>query len=93
MINIASKAGNYLRATNQVVASGLRPLAGAVVADKKKVVTTNPENITVWSLSQTLPANNVSVKAGVVSEYLNPNISPARLLFIYVFSMMILKII
>lgn len=69
MINIASKAGNYLRATNQVVASGLRPLAGAAVAEKKKVTTENVEKSTLWSLSQTLPAQNLSVRSGVTSEY------------------------
>jgi len=66
MINIASKAGSYLRATNQVVASGLRPLAGAALSEKK-VVTENREISTVWSLTQALPANNVSVKVGLTS--------------------------
>lgn len=69
MINIASKAGNYLRATNQVVASGLKPLAGAALAEKKKVVTDKSENSTLWSLTQTLPAQNVSVKSGLTSKY------------------------
>lgn len=92
MINIASKAGNYLRATNQVVASGLRPLVAAGV-EKKKVTTEKQEKSTLWSLSHTLPAQNVSVRAGVTSEYerrcafLDPS------LFIYVFSSMLLKII
>lgn len=67
MINIASKAGNYLRATNQVVASGLKPLAGAALAEKK-VTTDKKETSTVWSLTQALPAQNISVKAGVASE-------------------------
>jgi len=66
MINIASKAGSYLRATNQVVASGLRPLAGAALS-KEKVVTDKREVSTVWSLTQALPANNVSVKAGLTT--------------------------
>lgn len=69
MINIASKAGNYLRATNQVVASGLRPLAGAALPEKKKVTTDNVEKTTLWSLSKTLPAHNLSVKSGLTSEY------------------------
>lgn len=69
MINIASKAGNYLRATNQVVASGLRPLAGAAVAEKKKVTTDKREVSSLWSLSQALPSQNVSVRSGVASEY------------------------
>lgn len=67
MINIASKAGNYLRATNQVVASGLRPLAGAALAEKKKVTTDKQEVSTLWSLTQALPVNNVSVKSGVAT--------------------------
>lgn len=64
MINIASKAGNYLRATNQVVANGLKPLAGAALAEKK-VATENREISTVHSLAQALPACNVSVRSGV----------------------------
>ena len=93
MINIASKAGNYLRATNQVVASGLRPLAGAAVAEKKKVVTEKQELSTVWAISKTLPAQNVSVKSGVTCKYLESKTSRCCPLFIYVFSMVLLKII
>ncbi|CRL00677.1 CLUMA_CG013937, isoform A [Clunio marinus] len=65
MINIASKAGNYLRATNQVVSNGLKPLAGGIASEKKKVVTTSFEPETVWSLTQTLPAKNMCVTSGV----------------------------
>jgi len=65
MINIASKAGKYLRATNQVVASGLKPLAGAAIAEKKKVTTDKQDVSTLWSLTQVLPTNNVSVKTGL----------------------------
>lgn len=86
MINIASKAGSYLRATTQVVASGLRPLAGAAIAEKKKVVTELREVSTVWSLSKTLPAQNVSVRSGVASEYRFSKTSLSCPLFIYVFS-------
>lgn len=68
MINIASKAGSYLRATNQVVASGLRPLAGAAVAEKKKVTTDNQEISSLWALTKVLPSQNLSVKSGVASE-------------------------
>lgn len=67
MINIASKAGCYLRATNQVVASGLRPLAGAALAEKK-VVTDNREVTTLQALTNQLPAGIVSVKSGVASK-------------------------
>lgn len=69
MINIASKAGSYLRATNQVVASGLKPLAGAAIAEKKKVTTDKQEVSTLWSLTQALPAQNLSVRSGITSEY------------------------
>lgn len=67
MINIASKAGNYLRATNQVVASGLKPLAGAALAEKNKVKTEKKNVSSLWSLTQALPAQNVSVRSGVAS--------------------------
>lgn len=92
MINIASKAGNYLRATNQVVASGLKPLAGAALSEKK-VKTDKNEISTVWSLTQALPAQNVSIKAGIASEYrLRRLTSPASLSAV-VFSSVPLKII
>ncbi|CAO1301972.1 unnamed protein product [Diamesa serratosioi] len=65
MINIASKAGSYLRATNQVVASGLKPLAGAAVAEPKKVVTDNRQINTLNSLNKAIPTCNLSVKSGV----------------------------
>lgn len=67
MINIASKAGNYLRATNQVVASGLKPLAGAAFTEKK-VVTDSKDCSTTWSLTQALPNGNVKVKSGVATS-------------------------
>lgn len=92
MINIASKAGSYLRATNQVVASGLRPLAGAALSEKK-VVTENRELSTVWSLTQALPANNVSVKVGLTSKYSDSLTYSQCPLFIYLFSTTFLKII
>lgn len=93
MINIASKAGQYLRATNQVVASGLRPAAGAALAEKKKVTTENREVSTLWSLQHALPANNMSVRAGVTSKYCVVATSRDQSLFIYVFSTVLLKII
>lgn len=67
MINIASKAGSYLRATNQVVASGLKPLAGAALAEKKVVVDVK-DSSTLYSLSKQIPAGCVSVKSGVASK-------------------------
>lgn len=70
MINIASKAGSYLRATNQVVANGLKPLAGAALAEKK-VTTENREVSSVYALTQALPACNVYVRSGVTSKYIN----------------------
>ena len=68
MINIASKAGNYLRATNQVVANGLKPLAVAALSEKK-VSGDQKEHLTVYTLSNQLPGNNVSIKTGVASKY------------------------
>lgn len=67
MINIASKAGNYLRATNQIVASGLKPLAGAALAEKKVVVDVS-DNSSVYSLTKQIPTGNVSVRSGVASK-------------------------
>lgn len=75
MINIASKAGHYLRATNQVVASGLKPLAGAAIAEKKGVTTDKREVSSLWSLQNALPTHPVSVRAGVASEYCDPTTS------------------
>lgn len=66
MINIVSKAGNYLRATNQVVANGLKPLVATKLSEKKVVVEEN-EHLTVYSLTKQLPASNISVKAGVAT--------------------------
>jgi hypothetical protein len=68
MINIASKAGCYLRATNQVVANGLKPLAGAAVAEKKGVVVEEKESLTVYSISKQLPINNIGVRTGLTSK-------------------------
>lgn len=67
MINIASKAGCYLRASNTVIGNGLRPLAGAALAEKK-VVTENREVTSLHALTNTLPAGIVSVKSGVASK-------------------------
>jgi Ubiquinol-cytochrome c reductase 8 kDa, N-terminal len=69
MINIASKAGSYLRATNQVVASGLKPLAGAALAEKK-VNVDNSTNSSLNSLTQQIPIGNVSVRSGITSKFL-----------------------
>lgn len=71
MINIASKAGNYLRATNQIVANGLRPLAGAALIEKKGPASEEREYLTVYSLNKQLPSTNISVKTGVASKFSN----------------------
>lgn len=68
MINIASKAGSYLRATNQVVANGLKPLVTGAIAEKK-VVVEEKEYLTVSSLNKQLPVWNTSVKQGVSSKF------------------------
>lgn len=70
MINIVSKAGNYLRATNQVVANGLKPLAVSALASEKKVVTEEKEHLTAYSFSKQLPSGNISVRTGVASKSL-----------------------
>lgn len=67
MINIASKAGNYLRATNQIVANGLKPLAVAALSEKK-IVGDEKEHLTVYSISNQLPAYNISVRTGVATS-------------------------
>jgi hypothetical protein len=68
MINIASKAGNYLRATNQVVANGLKPLAVAALSEKK-CSGDSKEYLTAFSLSNQVPTGNISVRTGVASKY------------------------
>jgi hypothetical protein len=65
MINIASKAGNYLKATSQVVASGLRPLV-AGSPKQQNVVVDKQELTTVDSLIKALPqCGNLRVRSGV----------------------------
>jgi hypothetical protein len=73
MINIASKAGNYLRATNNVVANGLRPLAGAAIAEKKSPVVEKREYLTVESISKQLPLLATYVQSGVTSKCASEN--------------------
>lgn len=67
MINIASKAGSYLRASNQVIGSGIRPLAGAALAEKKKVVVDVSDNSSLYSLTKQIPAGCLSVKTGLTT--------------------------
>ena len=65
MINIATKTGCYLRATSQVVGTGLRPLAAGVVEPKKLVVAQKSKKVSVYGLNSPLPAGNLSVRSGV----------------------------
>lgn len=65
MINIASKAGNYLRASTQVVSNGLKPLA-AGVPKQQNVVVEKQEKFTGESLFKALPqCGNIGVRSGV----------------------------
>lgn len=68
MINIASKAGSYLRATNQVIASGIKPLAPSVVLAEKKVVIDSKDNSTLYSLTKQVPTGNLNVRSGITSK-------------------------
>lgn len=67
MINIASKAGSYLRASNQVLGTNLKPIAGVIIAEKKVVVDVK-DNSTLYSLTKQIPTGNVSVRSGLTSK-------------------------
>lgn len=62
MINIASKSA-YLKATSQVVASGLKPLAAAVPAHKE-IIVEKPTPLTSYSLVNALPSGPLKVVSG-----------------------------
>lgn len=68
MINVVAKSGNlapYLKATQQVVASGIKPLAPAIPKQGKKVVVaTGVSPITSYGLSKGLPMGPMSVVSG-----------------------------
>lgn len=68
MINIASKAGSYLRASNQVIGTNLRPVAGVIIAEKKVVVDVKDNNSSLYSLTKQIPTGNVSVRSGLTSK-------------------------
>lgn len=67
MINIASKAGTYLRASNQVIGTNLKPIAGIVINEKKVVVDVK-DNSSLYSLTKQIPTGNVSVRSGITSK-------------------------
>lgn len=68
MINIASKAGSYLKASSQVVGNGLKPLAAAV-SKQHNVVVEKQEKFTVESLIKALPqCGNIGVRSGIPGE-------------------------
>lgn len=68
MINIASKAGTYMRATSQAVANGLKPLV-AGTTNKQNVVVEKSEKLTVDSLIKALPqCGNIGVRSGIPGE-------------------------
>lgn len=67
MINVVTKAGSlspYLKASSQVVASGLKPLAAAVPGTEKISTTPEQEKLTSYSLSKILPTGNLRVSSG-----------------------------
>ncbi|XP_059616577.1 cytochrome b-c1 complex subunit Rieske, mitochondrial [Phlebotomus argentipes] len=69
MINIATRAANlpqYLKATSQVVASGLKPVAAGVSVAKDPVVQGPVVPATSATLNAQLPKHVVSVKSGPV---------------------------
>lgn len=63
MINVASKSA-YLKATTQVVASGLKPLAAAVPGHKETIVAKPGSPITSSSLVNALPSGPLKVVSG-----------------------------
>lgn len=67
MINVISKSGNlapYLKATTQVVASGLKPAAAAVTLPKESVVAHPGTPTSSHSLGKVLPRGPISVVSG-----------------------------
>lgn len=67
MISVISKSGNlapYLKATTQVVASGLRPAATAVTQPKESVVAHPGTPSSSHSLGKVLPRGPISVVSG-----------------------------
>lgn len=67
MINVVSKSGNltpYLKATAQVVANGLKPIAAAAVLPKETVVAQPGTAICGHSLNKFLARGPVSVVSG-----------------------------
>lgn len=68
MINVVSKSGNlspYLKATSQVVASGLKPLAAGTTSHKETVVAHPGTAISSLSLGKVLPRGPISVVSGL----------------------------
>lgn len=63
MINVISKSA-YLRATTQVVASGLRPAAAAVTLPKETKVAQPGTPISAHSLGQALARGPLAAVAG-----------------------------
>lgn len=67
MISVISKSGNlapYLKATTQVVASGLKPAAVAVTLPKDSVVAHPGTPTSSLSLGKVLPRGPISVVSG-----------------------------
>lgn len=80
MISVISKSANlapYLRATSQVVASGLKPAAAGVTLPKETVVAQPGTPLTSHSLGRVLPRGPVSVVSGPTGT--RPDVALARL--------------
>jgi ubiquinol-cytochrome c reductase iron-sulfur subunit len=65
MINIASKAGNYLRASTQVVSNGLKPLAAGVPKQQNVVV----EKQEKFTLSTQVRLAHTDIRVPDFSDY------------------------
>lgn len=67
MINAATKAGQlscYFKASSQVVASGLKPLAAGIPGKKKSSYEPEPDKLTNYSLNKILPVGNLRIVSG-----------------------------
>lgn len=67
MMNVVAKTGQlstYLKASSQVVASGLKPLAAGVPGKTKQTVQPEPERLTSYTLSKISPTGNIRISSG-----------------------------
>lgn len=64
MLTAVGKSAQFFKGTSSVVSNSLKPLAAAVLAEKKVVVDTKGNPITSYSLQKALPAHNIQVSSG-----------------------------